>query len=313
MPTNTNQAPFPIDVERTAIAIGYRNPAYIADAVLPRVPVGKKTFTYNIFPVTGSFTLPDTRVGRRSRPNEVSFSATEGSATCEDFGLDDPIPQDDIDDAAQGVNPVDHSTMQLTDYILLDRELRAAGLVFAAASYATGCKVTLSGTGQFSDHTNSDPIGVILTGLDACLMRPNIAVFGAAAWAKLATHPKIVAAVNRNSGDKGIATREDVAKLFELEEVLVGQGRLNTARKGQNVSLARVWGKHGALLYRNKLADTRSGLTFGLTAEYGTRIAGGQPDGNIGMRGGVRNRVGESVKELVVASQAGYFIEDAVA
>lgn len=313
MPTNDNQAPFPIDVERTAIAIAYRNPAYIADAVLPRVPVGKKTFIYNSFPVAESFTLPDTRVGRRSPPNEVSFSATETSAACDDFGLDDPIPQDDIDNAVQGSDPVDRSTMQLTNYIQLNREVRTAALVFAAASYATGCKTTLSGTSQFSDFINSDPIGVIMAGLDACLMRPNIAVFGAAAWGKLSTHPKIVAAVNRNSGDKGIATRDDVAKLFELEDVLVGQGRLNTARKGQAVSLARVWGKHGALLYRDKLADTRGGLTFGFTAEYGTRIAGSKPDSNIGMRGGLRNRVGESVKELVVASQAGYFIEDAVA
>ncbi|MBF0168790.1 MAG: phage capsid protein [Alphaproteobacteria bacterium] len=312
MTTNSNQAPFPIDVERTAIAIAYRNPAYIADAVLPRVTVGKKTFTYNVFPVAESFTLPDTRVGRRSRPNVINLSATEASASCEDYGLDDLIPQDDIDNAPQGHKPLDRSTMQLADYVALDREVRAASLVFAAASYATGCKTTLSGTSQFS-HADSDPISVILTGLDACLIRPNIGVFGQAVWTKIATHPKIVAAVNRNSGDKGIATREDVAKLFELEEVFVGQSRLNTARKGQTATLSRVWGKHGALLYRDKMADTRGGITFGFTAEYGTRISGGKPDGDIGIRGGIQNRVAESVKELIVASQAGYFIEDAVA
>ncbi len=60
------------------------------------------------------------------------------------------------------------------------------------------------------------------------------------------------------------------------------------------------------------MADTRGGVTFGFTAEWGGRIAGQWEDKNIGLRGGQRVRVGESVKELIIASQAGYFIEDAV-
>lgn len=306
-------APFTIDETLVAITIAYRNQAYIADGVLPRVTVGKQEFKWWEYPIAETFRLPDTRVGRRSQPNEIDLTATEQTSSTEDFGLEDPIPQSDIMNAPPQHSPIDKAVMTLSDYILLDREKRCADLVFAAANYPTGNKVQLSGTDQWSDYANSDPIDDISVGLDACLVRPNIMVVGQEVWSKLARHPKIMKAVHGNDGDTGIARRAQIAELFELDEVLVGQSRRNTAKKGQTATLARVWGKHCSLQFRDRNADTRGGLTFGYTAEWGSRVAGQEPDSKIGLRGGVRVRVGESVKELIVAGQAGYFIEDAIA
>jgi hypothetical protein len=56
-----------------------------------------------------------------------------------------------------------------------------------------------------------------------------------------------------------------------------------------------------------------SQVTFGFTGEWGNRLAGTITDSDIGMRGGERVRVGESVKELISASDAGYLITGAVA
>lgn len=306
-------APFPVDPVRTAITIAYRNTSYIADAVLPRAAVAKQEFTYNAYPIEETFAMPDTKVGRRGRPTEVDLTATEITDATEDHGLDDPIPQGDINNAPEGYNPVDRSVAQLTDYVLLGREKRTADLVFNAAKYAAGYKVQLAGNSQFSDFANSDPVGVVMTGLDACLLRPNVMVLGQSVYSKLVQHPKIVKAVLGNAGDSGIVTRQALANLFEMEEVLVGTGRVNIAAKGQAAVLSRVWGKHISLIYRNKNADTRTGITFGLTAQWGNRIASVELDKNIGLRGGQRVRVGESVKELIIAPLCGYFIQDAVA
>ena len=38
--------PFPIQQELTAIALAYSNRSYIADQVLPRVPVGSREFKW---------------------------------------------------------------------------------------------------------------------------------------------------------------------------------------------------------------------------------------------------------------------------
>ena len=308
-------APFPIIPELTAIAIAYRNKALIADLALPRVPVAKEQFSYLLLTKSEGFTIPDTKVGRKSAPTKVEFTGTKTDSSTVDYGLDSPIPDDDVKNAPPGYDPVGRSVERLTDLIALDREVRTAALVFAQATYAAANRVALAGTDQWSDFTTgvSDPIDDIMVGLNACIMRPNVMVIGLAAYTKLVMHPKMIKAVRGTSADAGIVSRQAVAELFELEEILVGSGWKNTAKKGQAITMAQVWGKHCSLVYRDKLADTSGGTTFGFTAEFGSRVSGSIPDPNIGLRGGQNVRVGESVKELVTASDLGYFIENAVA
>ena len=307
------KAPFPIIPELTGIAIAYRNRQMIADQVLPRVtPVGKQTFLYFLYSLAQGFTLPDTKVGRRGKPNQVEFNAEEKEASTVDYGLEDGIPQADIDNAPPGIDPRAMSVEYIMNLIALDREVRVAGLVFNAATYPTANKITLSGTSQFSDDS-SDPIGVISDALDTCIVRPNTMVIGRPAFSKLARHPSIVSACLRNSGESGIARRQDIAALFELEEILVGEAFVNTARKGQTANLSRCWGKHLSLIYRNKQAAPQRDVTFGMTVPWGQPIAGSWPDKNIGLRGGEMTRAGESTCELITCSDAGYFVQNAVA
>ena len=317
MAINTpNTAPFPIDPALTGIAIAYKNTSLIADQVLPRVQVSTKEFKYQEYAKGQRFTVPETLVGRKGQPNEAEFGSTEESSFVRDYGLDDVIPNDDITQAAaagNGYNPVGHATEVLTDLILLDREKRTADLVFDDTQYASGYKATLSGTSQWSDYTNSTPRDVILAALDVPIMRPNIMVIGRAAWTKLRQHPQLVSSLLRNEGQQGTITREGLAQLLEIDEVIIGEGWVNTAKPGQTASMTRVWGKHAAFIYRNKLANTQRGATFGFTAQYGGRIAGQMPEPKLGLRGGVRVRAGESVRELIVAPDLGYFFKNCVA
>lgn len=317
-PMMGNVTPFPTVPELQAIAIGYRNPSLIADAVLPRVPVGTKEFKYTKYPKGQFFTVPDTKVGRKGEPNQVELEGRDATGMCEDHGLDDMVPNEDIQAAASQPNtpsPLMRATEFVTDLVLLAREKRVADLVFAAAQYASSNKTQLAGNHQWDvfSHADSDPIPDIQAGLDACIMRPNVMVIGRAAWSKLSMHPKLAAAIYRNGTTAGIVSRQAVADLFELEEVLVGEGFVNTAKKGQTASVVRVWGKHCALVHRNKNADSSRGTTYGFTAQWGPRLAGTIDQPKVGMRGSQLVRVGESVDEVITANDLAYLIEDAVA
>lgn len=309
----TGIAPFPVQEDLTAIAIMYRNTKMIGDDVMPRVPVSKQAYKYFKHTLADGFTIPDTKVARASRPNQVEFTATETTGKTEDYALDDSIPVEDLQNAAPNMNPQAKATEYLTNLIQLDREKRVADATFNAANYGASNKTTLSGTSQWSDFTNSDPISAILTALDAMVMRGNILVMGRAVWTKLSTHPKLVKAFYGTSADTGIVTREFVRQLFELDGLFVGESWLNTAKKGQTATLARAWGKHAAILYRDQLASADRGTTWGFTAQFGTRIAGSFEDKDVGMRGGMRVRVGESVDEVITANDLGYLFVDAVA
>lgn len=307
------QTPFPVDPVLTGISLAYRNRMMIADRVLPRLtPLNKQLYQYYLWAQSQAYNVPDTSVGRKGRVKEVEFTATRLEGSTKDSALDDAIPIDDINNAAGSVDPVGNAAMSLTDLILLAREKRAADLVFAAATYPTGHKVQLSGATQWTD-ASSTPIADINTGLDTPLMRPNTMTLGRIAWTALRSHPDIMKAVNRTAGDQGNARVQDVAELFELQQVIVGESFIGTAAKGQAFAKSRVWGPHCSLTYLDPLVtntlDNR--ISFGWTAQYLERLAGQEEDSKIGMRGGVRVRVGESVEERIVANDLGYFIEDA--
>ena len=126
--------------------------------MLPRIRVGKQQFRHLKHDLSQGLTVPDTSVGRRSVPNEVNFDATEETGATKDYALDDPVPQIDIENAPPNHNPLNHAVMTVTDLIMLDREIRAANLVFDGDQYSVGNKLALSGTDQWSDFANSHPI-----------------------------------------------------------------------------------------------------------------------------------------------------------
>lgn len=310
------KAPFVVSPVLSAIAVAYKNGQMIADSVLPRVPVDAENFKYMSYPIGEFFSPPDTKVGRKGQPNQVEFTGTELTDSTQDHGLDDPVPNKDSMNAASqpGVpDPKMRAAQGVTELIVLAREVRAAALVFDAAKYGAANKETLVGTAQWSDFVNSNPQANIKAGIDNMVMRPTIGVIGRAAWSVISQHPKLCKAVFGNATDAGVISKRAFADLFELEELYIGEGWVNIAKKGQPVNMQRVWGKKAAFLHRNMNADAQFGVTFGYTAQFGPRVAGEIVDPDIGLHGGVRVRVGESVKELVTANDLGYLFADCVA
>ena len=309
-----SQNPFPTNPDLTAIAIAYRNKSLIADRVLPRTPVNGQAYTWTEIPKGQMMTVPETRVGRRGTPNRVEFNGTERNGRTQDYALDDAVPQADIEAAANASNydPLNMATTGLTNLIELDREVRVANLVFDPSKYEH--KATLDANSKWDGNNAGgnpvDPIPVIGDSLDVPLMRPNVMVLGQKVATKLRQNPNVIKAYNGSLGDTGMVPLEFLAALFELEEIVVGQGRINIAKPGQPVQIANVWGNHASVIYRNANARPDKDVTFGLSPYWGDRMAGDWYDQNIGMRGGRQVRVGESIDEIIMATDCAYFFEN---
>ena len=316
-------APFVIVPSLVAIAVGYKQGKLIADQVLPRVPVNTQSFRYLKYNLADEFQMPDTTVGRKSAPNQIDWSSAELTASVVDQGLDTPVPNADMlawelaQAAGPGfvsqASPEARATMLVMETVQNRREFRAASLVFNAANYATANKVALSGGNQWSDYANSDPLTAIQGYLDSMVMRPTICTLGRLTATKLRSHPKICKAVFGNNTDAGTVPLRALADQLELDDIYVGDAWVNTAAPGQPAALSRCWGKHASFMYRNMNADTRGGITFGLTAQWGPPVAGTILDSDVGLRGGQRIRSGESVLELLTANDLGFFVQNAVA
>ena len=312
-------APFQTHARLTQIAMAEKPMGFIADDVLPRVD-SPYAFRYTKGLNADQFTIPDTRASRAGRLNEVEFGAELADGSTEDHGLLAFVPYRDIDEARRqqsAWDPQAQAAMGTSQLIELDRERRAANLVFNAASYPAGYKTALAGNGQWSDPA-SDPLKVILAALDIPITRPNVLVFGQATWTQLRTHPRIVESIVKagaGGGAAGVVTREAVAALFEVERVLVGAAWHQTAKRGQDPVYARLWGKHAAALHVRRPAGTRDMMpTWGFTAQAMARqvAMSEEPERGVG-RGSRVVKVSECIRELVSWSTAGYFWQNAVA
>ncbi|SNY91447.1 hypothetical protein SAMN04515647_1669 [Cohaesibacter sp. ES.047] len=297
----------------TAVAIAYRNPDYalIADDVLPRVDVPGINFKWQSYNEAEAFTIPDTKVGRRSAPNQVELEGEEKDGSVEDFGIDIPLDNATITEAKRNkYNPESRATERATNIIMLDREVRVARLITDPANYHSDHVEALSGTDLLTDEA-SDPISLVEDLMSTCWHKPNQITFGFRAWRAFRKHPKVMKAVHGNSGDEGRATRAQITELLEVKRILVGESRVNINKPGENAELHRVWDNTISGQFIDRTADTSGGLTFGFTAQLGKKIAGTLP-ANMGLRGGKLVRSGESVKEFIVANRAGFLIQNAV-
>lgn len=311
------QAPFPVNTSLTAVALSYRNEALIADQVLPRVGVATDAFKYYKFGKDAAFTVPDTKIGRKGEANIVEFGGTEVTDATADYGLKDVVPLKDIDNAkGTPFDPLAVASLNTTRLVQLDREVRVANLVFGASNYATGNKATLAGNAQWSDYTNSNPLKAMLEAFDSMMMRPNKLVLGQAVWTVLRQHPRIVEAIKSTgagTGAQGVVTRQQVADLLELQEIIVGSGWVNSAKPGQAASMSRAWGKSVAAIYTEPVTSTQV-TTFGFTAESGGGLrVRDWFDPKVGTDGAQIVQVVDTVKEVLPANDLGFLWSNAVA
>ncbi|OHU85522.1 MULTISPECIES: capsid protein [Pseudoalteromonas] len=305
----SNGMPFTPDVEQTAVAIAYTNRRLIADTVIPYAPVGRREYKWTLYKAEEKFTVPDTKIGRKSSPNQVEFSVGEMSGSVTDYGLADVIPNDDVDNAPANYNPRTHAAENITDLILLGREVRVANLFNTPTNFGTHKKL---GTAELKriDDPELDILPFLLEVLDTPLMRPNAATMSQRVATALRTNKRLIKAYNGSLGDEGLVPWQFIKDQLELEHINIGQARLNTAKKGKEMMLQKAWKDSLSFTYHDPLANFQNKrMTFALTARYGDRKSGFR-EVSAGLNGGVEVMVGESVEEQVIAKDCGILLTD---
>ncbi len=303
-----------VDTTLSNLSVQYRNAEMLWPLILPLIVVGKRSDKYFKYNKEDSFKLVDDKIGPKSLPNEVDWGVTQENYSVKDHALGDWLPQEVIDNADNPVSP----EIDTNDFInlLLDiaQEKRVADLVFAAGTYPSGNKVQLSGTGQWAGSAD-DPVGDVIAAVEGCFMRANTIVFGQEAWQKFRKLPEILDAVKGSSrfqgSPGGLATAPEVAGLFEVEKILVGRSRYISTKEGQTATYTRLWGKHCAALYVVPNPGIKS-ITFGGTFSETPKQTMRDFDPKRGVKGANYIKVAWNSDEKIIASDLGYFIQDAV-
>lgn len=304
-----------VDSVLTDLSIKYLNEEMIWPGIMPVIKVGKRSDKFDKYTKEDSYRLSDDKIGPKSMPNEIDWGVSTDNYSVKDHALGDWLPQETIDNSDTPLQPEMDTNDFLNMQLDIAQEKRVSDVIFAAASYPTGNKVQLAGTSQWGGSADA-PISDIMTAIETCFMRANILVFGVDTWLKFRQLPEILDAVKattRYQGSPGgLATASEVAALFEVEQVLIGRGRYITSKLGQTATYARLWGKHCSALHVVKSPGIKS-IAFGATFAEMLKQTQRDFDPKRGVKGAHYIKVAWNSDEKVIASDLGYFIQDAVA
>ena len=297
-----------VDPVLSNVSKAYSNEMYVADMLFPSFPTGKETGKYYVYD-KAKFRRNTTKRAAGAKANEVEYGLSTASFTTEDHALKEKTPWEIIRQADSALNPEMDATENITEQLQIDKEIALATSMASTAIMTAN--TTLSGTSQWSDYTNSDPLGDVKTGRQtvqkAIGRKPNTLVLSQEVFDTLIEHPDIVEKIKYSQ--LGVATEELLARLFGVSKVIVAAAIYETATEGATSSMGYIWGKHAWLMYIAPAARLRS-ITLGFTFKYEDRKVKKWDDVDAEAR---YVRANENYTQKFVAVEAAYLIKNAVA
>jgi hypothetical protein len=241
-----------VDLVLTQISVGWPNNGLVGETLFPSVGVNKQSGKYYIFgheawlPEAGDYRAPGTVA------NEVpGLALSTDTFYAQEHSLQIPVTDEERETVDNPLSPDRDGTELVTSKIMLGRERKMQTLATTAANYASSNTLTLSGTSQWSDYTNSDPIAAVRSAIrtihSQLFMEPNTMVLPYYVYSILQDHPKLTARIQY--AQKAILTADLIAELFGIQNVVIPGVGIGSGNPGQNMTIGYLWGKDVVLAW----------------------------------------------------------------
>jgi hypothetical protein len=233
------------DVILTNISLGYPQLGFVGENLFPVVPVATQSNKYNVFGREGWLPEQDVRAPGTIANEIPGMKKSTDTYYAEEHALQIPVTDEEKENADNPLSPDRDGAELVTSKIIMGREYMMQQSVGNTANYASGHSVTLSGTSQWSDYANSDPIaairGAVRTIHSKIFMEPNLMVLPYQVFSVLQDHPKLLARIQY--AQVGIITEQLMAQLFGIERIIVPGVGIGSGNPGQTMTVSYLWGK----------------------------------------------------------------------
>lgn len=302
-----------IDPILTNLARGFRNPDFVGDALFPAVPVDQRggkviEFRKEDFQLYATGRVPGANTRR------VQYGYDGAAFALEQHALEGVVPFEILAEAnaVPGIDMARVAVAKTQNIIALRLEKARADIARTAASYPATNKLTLAGASQWSDFgAVSDPSKDIEDAKEAVRAqigrRPNTVLIGAAVYAKLKQHPKIIDRVKFTGRDS--ITTDLLASLWSVQRVVVGEAVF----ANQAGIMSDVWGKDVVVAYTELGTLQDQGLpSYGYTYQLRNHPIVETPYQDRNAKSWVYP-VTDEVQPVLAGATAGFLITAAVA
>lgn len=234
-----------VDVYLSNLSLGLTfEGRYVNKTVMPSIPViqdSGKIVAYD----KSHLRRENTRVSNKGSTApifEIGF-LDDVTYSTKAYAIEAIITQHDLTQHDNPVNAERDMMAALTEIMEVDAEYRVATLLLNTSTFTSA---TLSGTSQWSDYTNSDPLANITTGVvavrDAFGMKPNVIAMDWEPALKLVAHPDIKESRLVGNGPlRRDAIKSVLSDWFGLN-FIIGEAMYNSALEGATATLVKTWG-----------------------------------------------------------------------
>jgi hypothetical protein len=265
-----------IDVLLSNVAIGYMLEDTVAGLIAPVVQVNKQSDAYAIYSRADALRIEDARRSPGTEANKVSRSLSSDTYIAKNYALKYPVTLEDRENAdpIQKQNIINDGAQYITDKLKLDWENRVSGQVNSTSNVGSSAAVA----SEWDAAASSDPLGDMNTALDVIQdrtgKRGNRIVMGVAAWRSLRRNDQILNRLFGSNNGGGYASKEQVASLLEIDQLLVASAYQNTGNEAQAESLSTLW-TDNVLAYYAPQSASRDQPSFMYSFRW---AAGGLPN-----------------------------------
>jgi len=230
-----------IDKLLSEFAMGYRPVGFIADMIMPQVNVQKQSDLYPVFDRGDRLRQQDTKRAPGTRAKRVVENVGSATYFANNYALSAAVLLEDKvnADPIMSSEIVEGRTRLVLDHLLLDWEIRVAGLVTNTSNVGSSSGVSSAWNGA------GDPIGDLNAAIDNVRYsngrKPNLMVIGPKAMDSLRRDTTVRNIINGTNNGGGYPNANDIAQLFQIDKVLIGDAFQNTAEEGQGEALSAIW------------------------------------------------------------------------
>ena len=321
--TKAQPTPSAVHVDRTltnmSVAV-MSEEGFIADAVFPTIPVNKQSDLYRTYD-RGSFQRDEmNKRAPGAESSTIGYSTSTTPYYADVYSLAVDIDEQTEENADEEVDLDLEATMLLAQAARINRDRNWASTFFGASIW-TG-EETLSGTDQFSDYTNSDPLLKLeekrVNMMELTGFAPNTVVMGPRVWQQLKNHPDLVDRLNRGqtSGPAQVL-QQNLAELLEVDRIYVPKAIFNNAVEGATDDFDFLYGKNLLMMYvpeRPGRYTPSAGYTFAWQGFSGASAAGTRVKRfEMPHTSSRRIEIESAYDQKVIAPELGSIIIDAVA
>ena len=251
---------------------------FIGYKVLPVLEVQKSSGTFGRIPLAQLLKNADVKRHSRSGYPRGDWEFGDETFSTKEYGFEEPVDARDLALYSDYFDAEMVSAQLARDTVLREAEKRIAALIFNTTTWTGSSKTTAIASGlEWSNYANARPIDDIEAAIRKVYtntgMWPNTLIVNRLGFRNLRLCFQVIDRIASNgagaSVKAGDIATQQLAQLFDLDQILVAGGSKNSANEGQTATPAQIWDSEYAMVCRTATTSNIKEPCLGRTFHWG--------------------------------------------